>query len=275
MISSIPDEDDRSAPHRLNHHSMPDGAFAERIGRAVRDGAREPITDGEQALKALAAEQRKQAVHEGRSEAIASAMAEAGLISVPIVEGAYRVGTRRVVDEQPVALWFAAQTAPSMEVKAKTAIEALGYHCYVPMRAYWRFGKRVMNGKQVKRRVEVPLCTGYAFLGLPSMTPDWRTIRSRDGVVDIVGYAGTPQPIRRTLKLHAIMAAEAAGEFDEAKEKPEVTFSPGDSVRVVDGPFAGFVGRVKRAKGDCVKIIIDALFGGADVDVSIDSLAQN
>ena len=46
--------------------------------------------------------------------AIASDLAAAG-ISMPMVEGAYRIGTRRVIDQADVATWYAIQTAPRME----------------------------------------------------------------------------------------------------------------------------------------------------------------
>ena len=239
----------------------------------VRAHSRLIVTTGEDALAALRLCQERQAIREGDPGSVARAMAEAGLVTLPLVEDSYGIGVRRITVESDVASWYAVQTAPQMERKASAELRKLGHACRVPMRAYWRQTRRKdKHGKPVKVRAEVPLCTGYAFLGVSSSHPDWRIIRARDGVLDVVGIGGTPQRIRAVAKLYAIFAADEAGQFDEARDVPAWTPEAGRSVRVADGPFAGFIGQIKRARGDAVKIVIDGLFGGADVDVKKDQL---
>ena len=199
-------------------------------------------------------------------------MAASGLITMPVIEDSYIIGNRRVTIESDVQSWYAVQTAPQMEVKASAEMVKLGHICRVPMRTYFKQTRRTdKQGKFIKVEVQAPLCTGYAFLGVVTACPDWRIIRSRDGVQNVVGVRGTPHPIRSVAKLHAIFAADEAGKFDDTKVV-EWNPEPGTSVRIISGPFEGFIAQIKRAKGDAARIIIDGLFGGTDVEMKKEHL---
>jgi transcription antitermination factor NusG len=220
-------------------------------------------------LAELAKAQHREAIRQCEPGAIAADLAAAG-ISMPFVEGAYRIGTRRVLDQSDVSLWFAVQTAPRMEEPAAAALRGLGHACRVPMRAYLRqTRKKDKQGKFIKERVEAPLCTGYAFLGIGSGAPDWRTICGRDGVQGVLGVGGSPEPIRRTAKLYAMFAADEAGAFDQAYEPEPWRPEAGDMASVVDSPFSGFVAQVVSCKGDAATIIINELFGGTAVTINL------
>ena len=219
----------------------------------------------------MAQAQHREAVRQCDPAAIQADLRRAG-VTLPLVEGAYRIGTRQVLDQADVALWFAVQTAPRMELPAAQSLRELGHACRVPMRAYLRQTRQKdKQGKFIKVRAEVPLCTGYTFMGVGHGVPDWRTIRGRNGVQGVVGIGGEPKPIRAIAKLYAIFAADEAGAFDQTQEREAPPWQPtaGDMAQVVDSPFAGFIAQVVACRGNTATIIINELFGGAAITVDL------
>jgi transcription antitermination factor NusG len=253
----------------LRSYSDIDTNLVERADRAVQASSRPSVMTGEEALAALRHCQHKQAIREGDPRAVRVAMTSVGL---PVVEDIYSIGDRQFIVKGGKPTWYAVQTAPGMELRAKRDLSKLGHECRVPMREFMRKTNRSdKHGKRILVRAETPLCTGYAFLSIATVRPDWRIIRSREGVTDVVGVGGAPQPIRDMDLLEAIFDADAAGAF-KIREPKVWALEPDMQVRIAEGPFAGFIAKIVAAKGDAVKLIINGLFGGAKVDVKKDQL---
>ena len=100
---------------------------------------------------------------------------------------------------------------------------------------------------------------GYMFV---QMVLDDRTFHLVKNTPKITGFLGgskpTPVPEREITGIHSAMSE------GKAKPKPKVVFEPGDSVRVIDGPFASFSATVEEVKPDKQKVrVLVSIFGRA------------
>jgi len=94
----------------------------------------------------------------------------------------------------------------------------------------------------------------------------WYVVRNTPNVTGFVGAGITPRPVDKA----EIEELKARMEVEEPKHK--IDFRVGDSVKVVDGPFKGFDGKVNEidAKRGKIKVLINMF--GRDTPVELDSL---
>jgi transcriptional antiterminator NusG len=100
---------------------------------------------------------------------------------------------------------------------------------------------------------------GYMFV---QMVMDERTFHLVKNTPKITGFLGgskpTPVPEREITGIHSAMTE------GKSKPKPKVVFEQGDSVRVIDGPFANFAATVEEVKPDKQKVrVLVSIFGRA------------
>lgn len=89
-----------------------------------------------------------------------------------------------------------------------------------------------------------PLLPGYIF----AQTTRLDLVRATDGVVRLVGFPD-PLPMSQAAveRLYAIREAEAAGMFD--RRRTQASFKAGQSVRIVSGPFEGYIATILSQRG--------------------------
>ncbi|MDO5082759.1 MAG: transcription termination/antitermination protein NusG [Arachnia propionica] len=100
------------------------------------------------------------------------------------------------------------------------------------------------NTRKTVTRCVLP---GYVLVRMELTDDSWATVRHTPSVTGFVGHGQTPVPLNLdevvsmlTPSVVAKVAAEAATPAAKAKKKVEVVdFAIGDSVQVIDGPFAG------------------------------------
>ncbi len=123
---------------------------------------------------------------------------------------------------------------------------------------------RVKNGK--RRTIEERLFPGYVLVEMIVTEDSWYVVRNTPNVTGFVGSGTTPTPVaeEEISRLFSRM-----GE-DEPKYKMDVT--EGDSVKIMDGPFKEFEGKisdVNEAKGT-VKVLVNVF--GRETPVELDFL---
>jgi transcription termination/antitermination protein NusG len=108
---------------------------------------------------------------------------------------------------------------------------------------------------------------GYMFV---QMVMDDRTFHLVKNTPKITGFLGgmkpTPVPEREITGVQTNMNEGAKG----GKTKARVTFEPGESVRVVDGPFANFSAKVEEVKADKQKLKVSLSMFGRTTSVELD-----
>ena len=117
-----------------------------------------------------------------------------------------------------------------------------------------------------KKEVRERLFPGYILIKMHLNDESWQVVRNTAGVTGFVGLGNEPTPlpeneIKAVLKF---MKMEAP--------KFEAKFAVGDSVKITDGPFADFLGKVDlidEGKGK-VKVLVSIF--GRETPVELDFL---
>jgi len=120
--------------------------------------------------------------------------------------------------------------------------------------------------KGQRRPTTRKLFPGYMFV---QMVMDDRSFHLVKNTPKITGFLGgtkpTPVPEREITGLQTT-AAEGA----KPKPRARVTFEVGDSVRVVEGPFANFSAKVEEVKADKQKVKVSVSIFGRATPVELD-----
>ncbi len=122
----------------------------------------------------------------------------------------------------------------------------------------------VRDGK--RRTVERRVFPGYVMVRMKMSEDSWHVVRNTPGVTRFVGMGNRPQPLspQEVNQILHRMEAEAP--------KIKVNFRVGQKVRIVDGPFADFVGLVDKIDTERAKVIVLVSFFGRDTPVELDFL---
>lgn len=158
--------------------------------------------------------------------------------------------------------WFAVYCNIKCERRAMFALKHKGYEVYLPLETVW------IRHARKKKKAERPLFPRYLFVGVDFPRQGFAAIRQADGVEMIVPGAGSemePMPILETF-IDETRWAERAGVFDETQAV--LRLNPGERVRLMKGPLAGFIGKLKSAdRAKRVEVLVSIL--GAETVASI------
>jgi transcriptional antiterminator NusG len=117
--------------------------------------------------------------------------------------------------------------------------------------------------RQVVQRKVFP---GYVLVKMAMDDESWSVVRNTPGVTSFVGMGNKPTALSETevLGIKKDMAAEAP--------KVKVSMAVGDTVRIMDGPFADFRGAIDEINQEKGKIKVLVSFFGREVPVELDFL---
>ena len=143
--------------------------------------------------------------------------------------------------------WYAIQTFAGSELAVKRAIEnmltELGWkdklgEIIVPT-------EEVIDIKNGKKKItERCIYPGYVFVELEDLSKNtqlWQKIQSLPKVGGFIGESKRPTPLSRSDIDLIIQKAQ-----QKAAPKPKISFTHGETVRIIDGPFANFTGTVEE-----------------------------
>ncbi|BBO23728.1 MAG: transcription termination/antitermination factor NusG [Armatimonadetes bacterium] len=119
-----------------------------------------------------------------------------------------------------------------------------------------RAGKRV----EVDRKV----FPGYILIEM-NMTDDaYKLVKSTSGVTGFVQSGNKPVPLE-DYEVTRIMK-----NLEKSKEAPKIAWQKGDAIRVVDGPFADFSGRIEEVNSDRERLKVLINIFGRDTPVELE-----
>jgi transcriptional antiterminator NusG len=133
----------------------------------------------------------------------------------------------------------------------------------------------IRNGQ--RRTVKRTVLPGYVLVRMDLTDESWSTVRHTPSVTGFVGHSNQPVPlsldeVEKMLAPSVIAAATATSEGpSRRKKKVEVAdFSAGDSVMVVDGPFAGVHATITEinANAQRLKALVEILGRETPVDLT-------
>jgi transcription termination/antitermination protein NusG len=139
----------------------------------------------------------------------------------------------------------------------------------------------IRNGqrKQVRRTV----LPGYVLVRMDLTDESWSTVRHTPSVTGFVGHSNSPVPlsldeVEKMLAPAVVAAATASSEGPaRRKKKIEVTdFAVGDSVMVVDGPFAGVHATITEinVNNQRLKALVEILGRETPVDLTFPQIQK-
>lgn len=123
----------------------------------------------------------------------------------------------------------------------------------------------VRDGK--KRKSERKFFPGYVLVEMEMNDDTWHLVKNTPKVIGFIGGTGDrPMPIT-TKEANRILDRMA-----EAEEGPKlkVLFEVGESVRVIDGPFAEFNGVVEEVLPDKGRLIVSVMIFGRATPVELE-----
>lgn len=111
----------------------------------------------------------------------------------------------------------------------------------------------VRGKKQNREKSKLP---GYLFINLPMTTYAFDNVKNIDGVISFVTLdrGGKPTPVSK----HEINRIK--GEIDTHNQSIELTYSEGEKVEIIDGPFKTFNGTVSDIDGETINVMV-TVFG--------------
>ena len=188
-------------------------------------------------------------------------------------EGNMPDGAKPVEPEIPGRHWYAIHTYSGYENKVKTHLEArivsMGmkdkiFRVVVPTEE-----EIEIKGGQ-RRTVTRKVYPGYVLVDMVLNEETWHVVRNTPGVTGFVGGTSTePVPLPEN-ELRYVLRAPAKGE--EVKPKTKINFQVGQSVKVIDGPFAEFIGTVSEIHPERNKVTVLVSFFGRETPVQLDFL---
>jgi transcription antitermination factor NusG len=148
--------------------------------------------------------------------------------------------------------------------------EAMGLAAYAPRERALAVSVRI--GAYVTERALFP---GYLFVSCPKGRPiDFRALEAARGGGPALMREGAPVMVRGAI-IEALCAAEIAGSFDcvaaGLASARRGRLAKGAMVEIMDGPFAGLIGQVRKAEaGGRIGLIVEgsALFDRLTVPVA-------
>ena len=127
--------------------------------------------------------------------------------------------------------------------------------------------------KKVSSRKFFP---GYVLVQLP-LHPEnypevWQLIKDTPGVTGFIGSRNLPVPLEDA-EVEAIVEV-IRGERE--RPRPKVAFEDGDRVKIIDGPFANFLGRIDEVNADrgTLKVMVEIFERMTSVEVEFWQVEQ-
>jgi transcriptional antiterminator NusG len=122
----------------------------------------------------------------------------------------------------------------------------------------------VREGK--RRTYQRRVFPGYILVEMTMTDDSWYVVRNTPGVTGFVGMGTKPTPLREEEVQRIIQRMEAEA------PKVKVTFKQGQRVRIVQGPFADFIGTVDDINMEKGKVRVMVSFFGRETPVELDFL---
>jgi transcription termination/antitermination protein NusG len=154
-----------------------------------------------------------------------------------------------VYDESSPKKWFIIHTYSGFEQKVaeslRTRAEAFGFadkigQILIPTEEV----VELRNGKKViSKRLVYP---GYVMVEMEMNDELWHAVKNTPRVTGFVGGGNAPVPLSAD-EVNQILYRQASS---AERPRPKMTFEKNDSVRIIEGPFANFSGKVDEVNSE-------------------------
>ena len=171
-------------------------------------------------------------------------------------------------DESSPKKWYIIHTYSGFEHKVqeslRTRADAFGFadkigQILIPTEEV----VELRNGKKVtSKRLVYP---GYVLVEMEMNDALWHEIKNTPRVTGFVGGGNSPVPLSAD-EVNSILYRQASS---AERPRPKMTFEKNDSVRIVDGPFANFEGKVDEVNTErgTLRVMVTIFGRGTPVEL--------
>lgn len=164
--------------------------------------------------------------------------------------------------------WYAVHTIAGHENKVKEILTRRAmsegywdldiYQILIPkeQELSTRSGKRVLVDKKV--------FPGYILVQMHLSEDTVKLVKSTSGVTGFVQSGNKPVPLGD----HEIQ--RILNNLESNKEAPRIAFSNGDVIRVIEGPFSDYTGKIEEVNADRKKLRVLISIFGRDTPVELE-----
>ncbi len=219
------DQDMEETTHQVDHAEPEEDSYDEHAGGEADESAETTVEDETEAHEPEAPEAEAHEPVPAEAEAPAAAAPAQGY------------------DESSPKKWFIIHTYSGFENKVaeslRTRADAFGFadkigQILIPTEEV----VELRNGKKVSsKRLVYP---GYVLVEMEMNDQLWHEVKNTPRVTGFVGGGATPVPLSADEVNQILYRQQSSAE----RPRPKMTFEKNDSVRIVDGPFANFSGKV-------------------------------
>lgn len=161
-----------------------------------------------------------------------------------------------------VAKWYVIHTYSGYEKKVETNITKLIENRGLEDQIVdIRVPEEVVVDPETQKESKRKLFPGYVFIKMIMSDESWHDVKNIRGVTGFVGPESKPVPL-----------TEEEINSMKIEVKPiKIDFAEGDTVKIIDGPLNGYLGKVIELKSDRskVKLSVD-LFMGRETEVDLE-----
>jgi transcriptional antiterminator NusG len=210
------------------------------------------------------AEEKADEAEEATEEAAASAEASADQEETP--------ASAPVVDDSPASKgrWYVVHTFSGHENRVAATLkqriesehlENMIFDILVPTQDKIE----IRGGK--KETVKEKIFPGYILVKMLLSDESWLAVRTTQGVTSFVGAGNKPTPISEA-EVNSIVKFTSQGAMPTFKE----VFMVDDTVKIIDGPFADFIGKVDSVDTEKGRLRVLVSIFGRETPVELDFL---
>jgi transcription antitermination factor NusG len=157
-----------------------------------------------------------------------------------------------------VSRWYAVNTLPNREFRAKMQLENQGYRVFLPARL-----KTVRHARKLTN-VPAPFFSRYLFIELDLTHHRWRSVNGTFGVAQLVMQGEMPQPVP-----HGVVEAMLASVDERGFLCLERNLKVGAQVRLTAGPFAEQLATLDRLDDSGrVRVLLEIMGGPVPVHIA-------
>lgn len=171
--------------------------------------------------------------------------------------------------EDPRAKWYVVHTYSGHEVKvlsslrqrvAAMKLEQKILEALIPTQ------ERIQIRAGRKHQITEKMFPGYLLVRMILDDESWLAVRTTEGVTGFIGVGNKPTPIadNEVEVIEKFMAMEAP--------KFKAKFTVGEAVKIVDGPFAEFLGSIESIDEERGKVKVLVSIFGRETPVELDFL---
>jgi transcriptional antiterminator NusG len=124
------------------------------------------------------------------------------------------------------------------------------------------------NGKRYERDKKV--FPGYILVQMQLTDETYKLVKSTSGVTGFVQSGNKPVPLEE-YEVRRIMS-----NLEASQETPKVAWQKGDNVRVIEGPFSDFAGKIEEVntEKERIKVLINIFGRDTPVDLEFNQIEK-